>query len=138
MLQNVVTSPTQMSSQAVVQQYASIAHTAAAQGLHVAPRASPFAQIECVQLHGVPQVTLALSTHACVKPCVQHEGIAAQTATTHGSGPQSCDASAVHEASHVGLPPPVEQHSGFCAQTGPAQGSMHEVTLSAAPVTHTE
>lgn len=84
-----------------------------AHGLQVSASGPPCWQMEWAQSHCVWQVVLALSTQACVQPVEQHAGMAAHTATTHGSEPQSCAARMLHEASHDALP----QQPGFCAHT---------------------
>lgn len=91
--------------------------------------------MSCAQSQPVEQVVFARSTQACVQLCVQHEGIAAHTAETQGSGPvQSCAARFWQDASQLALP----QQAGFCAQTAVVQGSWHEAVGSAAPVRQTE
>jgi hypothetical protein len=123
----------QIPSHDIVQQKASALQSAFTHGLQSAMSASPMSQTPCVQSHAAAQVASAASTHAAVHPEVQHAGVAAHTAVTHGSAPQSWPARAWQLVSHEALP----QHVGFCAQTASTQGSWHLVGLSAAPVVQT-
>lgn len=96
---------------------------------------SPVAQIEWTQSHAVLQSNTAWSTQACVQLTLQHEGLAAHTALTHGSVPgQSVSARSSQLWFQLGPP----QHEACCMQTSSTHGSVQSIGSSLLPTKHTE